>query len=752
MLAAAGIALVLLLVLTLRPMAPEHGVARAHPQGDRVHAAGFAGAGVPPVPVAAGRLLDETWRRMPGGDDVYERITLWETDTGARKRAVQRISLDRVAGEWSVLGEVRMAADRLVVARADDGADWEVIDRIAMEAGWRVRRASAGSHVARVVSNGAVSQNLAELERAKLGVAERLAGTGFSVDWPVLFNPAFTPDDPRYAEQWAWDHLGAEHAWAVNTGSEDVVVAVVDSGIDANHPELSPNIWSNPLEAPDGSDTSGSGFIDDVRGWNFAEGNADTGDPHGHGTAVAGIIGAVGNNGFGVAGAAWKVALMPLRVGQRNIAVEDIIDAIDYAVERRTTDGVNVVTIQLSLGANIPGKTRDEETPLFQAVRRARDAGILCVAAAGNDGRDNDALQGGEPNHYFPSDFDLENVISVAASTPGDTLRESSNRGAVSVDLAAPGEDILTTLPGGVFGTRHGTSFAAPHVTGLVVLASAWNPDLDAAALRRIVIDSGRAVDGLEGLLANAARVAYDDGHAEILRWPRVLPAPGWPEPAFLRSVDPEPLAVVVETGGHSLAAVSIEVGGGVYDAAAVPDGTWVLDWPPPGAGAFAWSVAANAEGSRSVSSPREPLQVLAPFDFWKAEQFGAGFETAAAEYETAGRLPGLGKRFFFGLELGGSGGQVLSGVPTGTVLPAGEIGEGDGFGLRFWQSKDALSMEVVVERTATLAPGGWEPAQILKSKDLDTDVPGNRVLRELRVDANGPRGFYRLRFEPEAE
>ena len=690
------------------------------------------------------RLVDESWRQM-GGEGFFERITLWESGDGVRRRAIQRLEYDADGGSWEVRGEVAMAVDRLVVARADDGADWQEVEAMAGEMDWRVERTSVRSHVARVVPPGFGTHDLAELERAKDEVAMRLAGTGFHVDWAVLFQLALTPNDPRYAEQWAWSHLGAPQIWAATTGAEDVVVAVVDSGIDASHPELAGNIWRNPSESADGTDTSGSGYVDDIRGWNFAEGNANTGDPHGHGTGVAGIIGASGNNSFGVAGAAWQVRLMPLRVGQQNIAVEDIIDAIDYAVDRRVLDGQNVVAIQLSLGANIPGNTRDEETPLFLAVRRARDAGILCIAAAGNEGRDNDALAGGEPNHYFPSDFDLENMISVAASTPADTLRSTSNFGAVSVDMAAPGEGILTTDTGGAFRLRSGTSFAAPHVTGLVALAAAWNPDLDAAALRRIVIEGGREVSGLTGRLANPVRVAYDDGFSETMRWPRILPTQAWAELPFLRSEDAAPLPVAVETVDNSVVTVTFDIDADTFDATAGPDDTWTVHWPPPGAGEFEWSVTAEAGGSRNVRSVRGEVRVLAPFDFWKAERFGEDFETGAATHEAGlgAHDPALLERFFFGLEDGSAG--VLSGVPVGRMVPdAG--GDGEMMRLRFWQAEHALSTPVSVQQSGLTAPVEWTPVDVEAVTTLHVDAAAGRLLREITF-ARGThlRRFYRL-------
>lgn len=694
-------------------------------------------------------LIEERWERLPEGR-VVRRIALWEDANGARRRSVQLLETRRDAGyrKWVLRSETTMAAGRFVVARKGDSVSWRALQTEAAARGWRVSRTSSRSHVARLSWKGVEDYDLDVIERAKAEL-EATLGEDFLLGWSVLFQPALVPDDTKYPDQWSWPHLGAPEVWAETTGSNELVVAVIDSGIDLDHPELVGNIWRNPHESADGTDTAGTGFVDDVRGWNFAEGNNRVDDPDGHGTGVAGIIGAAGNNGFGIAGGAWAVRLMPLRVGQGEIAVENIIDAIDYAVERRIRNDGKVVAINLSLGARIPGQTADQETPLYLALKRARDAGIVCVAAAGNDGIDNDALVGGEPNHYFPSDFDLDHILSVAASTETDSLKSSSNFGTESVDLAAPGSAILTTDKGGGLQTRNGTSLAAPHVTGLLILAAAHNPDLHAGALRRIVLEGGHFTAAFEGKLSRPVRLAYDKGFTETRRWPRIRPTPEWEELPYLRQSDTRPLPVRIETSDNAVTGVGFEIGDQTLEAEEQGANVWSVAWDPAATGNYSWTVDARSNGGRNIRSDRDSIRVLAPFPFWQAEQFGADFEAEAAAYEADKQEsePTLGERFFFGLGLDGPAGPSSSDIPSGALF-AETSRETNSIRLRFWQAEQALSIPVTVEKTDNLDSGNWAPISNSSTTTLETDATSKRVLREIATDiGEASRTFYRLRF-----
>jgi subtilisin family serine protease len=261
---------------------------------------------------------------------------------------------------------------------------------------------------------------------------------------------ATIPNDTGFSKQWGLDNTGqtvngttgipdadidAPEAWDITTGSSSVIVAVIDSGVAYNHPDLAGNIWAN-IDETDGNgiDNDGNGFKDDVRGWDFVDNDNDPMDFNGHGSHIAGIIGAVGNNGQGMAGIAWKVQIMPVRVLAPDGFgfTSDITAGIDYAVN----NGAKI--INLSFGEN-PGDPPD--SAVQAAIQNAKNAGVLAVIAAGNDSNDNDALP------VYPASYTLENIISVAATDQSDNLAYFSNYGAASVDVGAPGVDIYSALP-----------------------------------------------------------------------------------------------------------------------------------------------------------------------------------------------------------------------------------------------------------------------------------------------------------------
>lgn len=276
-----------------------------------------------------------------------------------------------------------------------------------------------------------------------------------------------TPNDPRFPEQWALRNAGqagglqgadlrASAGWTRTTGSATTIVAVIDSGIDFAHPDLSDNRWNNPKERSDGRDNDRNGYADDMHGWDWVRGTGEVRDEQGHGTAVAGLIAARGDNGEGVAGVMWRASLMSLRVldGTGTGDVADAVEAIDYAL----AEGAHVI--------NCSWGTEGESVALREAVERAARAGAVVVASAGNDGRDLDA-QG-----YYPASFNLPNLISVASTDGADSLASWSNYGARSVTVAAPGVNLLTTKMGGGYAAVTGTSASAPLVSGVSGLVS----------------------------------------------------------------------------------------------------------------------------------------------------------------------------------------------------------------------------------------------------------------------------------------
>lgn len=315
-----------------------------------------------------------------------------------------------------------------------------------------------------------------------------------------------TPNDPRFGEQWGWHNTGqstgtpdadvdAPEAWDVATGSSNTVVAVIDTGVDYNHPDLVGNIWTNPGEVSgDGIDNDGNGFVDDIHGYDFANNDGNPLDDHSHGTHVAGTIGAVGNNGLGVTGAAWNVRIMAVKF-------------LNASGSGTTANAIRALNYAVLMGAHVSnnsygGSSASDADPLFlQAIRNAAAFGHIFVAGAGNSGLDNDATA------FYPASFDADNIISVAATDRNDQLAGFSNFGAASVDIAAPGVDILSTLPNGAYGLNSGTSMASPHVAGVVALVRSLHPDW---TYRQVIDQVLGAVDflpWLDGRVASGGRL-----------------------------------------------------------------------------------------------------------------------------------------------------------------------------------------------------------------------------------------------------
>ena len=324
--------------------------------------------------------------------------------------------------------------------------------------------------------------------------------------------PAALPNDPSFASAWGLantgqsgglpgNDIGATRAWDFTTGSRSVVVAVIDSGIDLTHPDLAANLWVNPGEIPgDGIDNDGNGFVDDVHGWDFVDHDGVPQDGFGHGTHVAGIIGAVGNNGIGVTGINWQVSIMALRIQDDRGAgtTSSVIAALRYATMMRRDHGVMIVASNNSWEA-----PAGYSSVLEQVIREHGEAGITFVAAAGNRATDTDLTP------KYPGGYDLPNVITVASLTPQGVLAASSNYGATTVDVAAPGTAIQSTYKNGGYGILSGTSMAAPHVTGVAALLAAARPEIGVGEIRSAILGTATPLDSLAGKVASGRLNAW---------------------------------------------------------------------------------------------------------------------------------------------------------------------------------------------------------------------------------------------------
>lgn len=352
------------------------------------------------------------------------------------------------------------------------------------------------------ISKGRVFEEIAEYaERADVDYAEP----------NYIVRLAAIPNDPGFSELYGLDNTGqtggtpdadidAPEAWDIQKGSQSAVIAVIDTGVDYTHPDLAANIWTNPGEIPgDGIDNDGNGFIDDVRGWDFYNNDNDPFDDQGHGTHVAGIIGARGNNATGVAGVNWNVKIMPLKFldsgGWGTTA--DAIKAINYAT------AMNAHVMSNSWGGG--GYSQF----LKNAIAAANAKGILFVAAAGNDSSDNDIIPA------YPASFDVPNVIAVAATDHNDQIADFSNYGVASVDLGAPGVDIYSTVPSGScslcdssgYRRLSGTSMATPYVSGAAGLIKAQFPTFKSADIKSLLLARVDPIPSLVEITVSGGRL-----------------------------------------------------------------------------------------------------------------------------------------------------------------------------------------------------------------------------------------------------
>lgn len=329
-----------------------------------------------------------------------------------------------------------------------------------------------------------------------------LAAQALQIRGVAYIEPVFrvqidaAPADPQYPEQWGYERINAPLAWNTRNDSGEIVVGVIDTGVDYKHPDIAANMWTNTGEtAGNNVDDDGNGVVDDVFGANFVADDVTTGDPmddNRHGTHVAGTIGAVTDNHLGVAGVNWKTKIMALKFlsASGSGSTAGAIRAIEYGIKM----GVNVMNNSWGGG----GFSR----ALEDAIRIADNKGILFVAAAGNVGdNDNDSMP------HYPSSYEVPNVLSVMATGEDDSKASFSSFGQASVDLAAPGVGILSTVPGGAYDSFNGTSMATPHVAGAAALVWAQYPDLTHHQIKSRLMDSAEVIPGLAAFSVTGARL-----------------------------------------------------------------------------------------------------------------------------------------------------------------------------------------------------------------------------------------------------
>jgi subtilisin family serine protease len=406
------------------------------------------------------------------------------------------------SGRPEVLVKFKSGLSRATLESLSSRLNDVVEDRIENAPGWTAVDDLDNASPAEIVAQ---YSKLPEVEYVEENYAIKIPD---SVDETEIIGirSSIRPRDPQFGEQWALLNEGqrggkqgadidATAAWTVTTGSDDVVVAVLDSGVDYMHEDLAPNMWKRPASMEPYQDGE-LGVVDDVYGFNAIDNASDPMDENGHGTHCAGIIGAEGGNDLGVAGVNWKVRIMPLKFMNAGGygTTKDAIEAINYVIERKKA-GVNVRIISASWGSTQKSRALEE------VIRKAYENDILFVAAAGNSSVNNDR------SPHYPSSYNVPNVVSVAALDRHDQLASFSNYGVKSVAVAAPGVDILSTWLGNSYEEKSGTSMATPVVSGVAALIVATHPRISVEDLRKKIVAASDPIVALKGKVGSGGRI-----------------------------------------------------------------------------------------------------------------------------------------------------------------------------------------------------------------------------------------------------
>jgi thermitase len=442
---------------------------------------------------------------------------------------------DRVPGEWIV----RVSEDVLAKKSLSQQDAWirSLLHGVEIK-NLRSLRTDSALKVIRLQPN-------AKSENAIRALAEQEGVVRVEPNWIYRTQVASEPNDSDYGQLWGMKNVGqADSAGQVGTagadinvtpvwqrgftGSRKIVVAVIDSGVSWTHPDLVDNLYTNTREIPgNGIDDDRNGFVDDVHGWNFSTtpSNNNSEDDNQHGTHCAGTIGATGDNGLGVVGVNWEVSILPIKFlsAQGSGTTEGGIESVNYA----RLMGVDVMSNSWGGGGY------SEELKL--TIEKARDAGILFVAAAGNNGTNNDL----KPT--YPADYAVDNILTVGATNNRDYLATFSNFGPTAVDVTAPGVKILSTVPGGAYRVLSGTSMATPHVSGVAALLKSVLPNLTYADLKRRLIATSDPILSLSNKSRSSGRVNVENALLGKVPQPLVLPKESdWIDvPYFAESAHP---------------------------------------------------------------------------------------------------------------------------------------------------------------------------------------------------------------------
>ncbi|KFE63224.1 S8 family peptidase [Hyalangium minutum] len=505
------------------------------------------------------------------------------------------------------------AAGSLRTLRAENGAEYvpgELLVRFKRDAGLRALSAhkQAGAkvqHTFRTMPElQLVTVNESSLEDAI--IAYQKDPTVEYVELNYIYRAsATTPDDSVFGQQWGLNNTGqaggvadidinAPEAWDLTTGSASNVIAVIDSGVDYNHPDLAANLWTNPGEIPGNNlDDDNNGYVDDVHGINAITNTGNPLDDGTHGTLVAGTIVAQGNNGRGVAGVSWSSQILACKFldASGNGTAANALKCLDYvhALKTRTSNPVNIIATNNSWGNTASSQA------LLDGIIQQRNDGTLFVAAAGNTTANNDTTTA------YPSGYFVSNVIAVAAHDRKGNLASDTNTGRRTVHLTAPGVDVMSTVPNNGYQAASGTSMAAPHVTGVVALLEAQDPSRDWRQLKNLVLAGSVSSASATGktLTGKRLRAADTNGQGALTCNNQLFSARVRPiaDTVTVNVYDQVPLAAYhVNCGAPAgVATVTVSPGGqtfnlsdsGVYGDEAANDGLFVGAFEPTAPGTY---------------------------------------------------------------------------------------------------------------------------------------------------------------------
>ncbi len=389
---------------------------------------------------------------------------------------------DYVAGELLVKFKTDAARQQLFSVHSRIGAN---VAKEFSDLGWQQVVLPADISVAEAI----------QLYRSESSVAE--AQPNF------IYRVGAMPNDPSMGNLYGMTKISAPTAWDTTTGSNSVVVAIIDTGINYNHEDLAANVWINPGEtAGNGVDDDGNGYADDMNGYDFVFLDGDPADDHSHGSHCAGTIGAVGNNGRGVAGVNWNVRLMALKTHDGAVGASTsvrVISAFNYVRDMKMNRGVNVRVTSNSYGG--PPEATSYDQALKDAIDAAGNADILNVFAAGNDNFNNDLTP------TYPGSYNSPSILTVAASDQNDAKASFSSYGATSVDVAAPGVAIYSTVLNQGYGNKSGTSMATPHTAGAAALILAQHPTLSAVSLKATLMNTVNTLPAWSSRVLSGGRI-----------------------------------------------------------------------------------------------------------------------------------------------------------------------------------------------------------------------------------------------------